>query len=99
MIYKPYGKTGHQASAVGFGVMRFDTKQFTEQNAGLLEYAFDRGINYFDTAPGYCEDQSEDIFGTAIKRMAARRDDFFISTKGMPVDFDTAEKAVVLDFD
>ncbi len=90
MIYKEYGKTGEKVSAVGFGGMRFDLKRSNEENAGLIKYAFDKGINYFDTAPGYCEDKSEDIYGLAFKDM---KDGFFVSTKGMPVKFDTAQKA------
>ncbi|MBL7215431.1 MAG: aldo/keto reductase [Phycisphaerae bacterium] len=93
MIYKSYGKTGLNVSAVGFGGMRFDTKQSNEENAKLLHYAVDHGINYLDTAPGYCDDKSEDIFGIAIKQMADKRDRFYVSTKGMPEKFDTAEKA------
>ena len=94
MIHKTYGKTGLSVSAVGFGGMRFDTKRSKEENAGLLRYAVDNGINYLDTAPDYCEDQSEDIFGIAIKKMASRREQFYVSTKGMPEDFDTADKAI-----
>lgn len=90
MIYKEYGKTGLKVSAVGFGGMRFDTKRPIEENSGLLEYALDKGINWFDTAPGYCEDQSEEIFGRAIKNMAQKRDQFFVCTKAMPGDFPTA---------
>ena len=70
MIYKSYGKTGLNVSAVGFGGMRFDLTRSQEDNAGLLRYAADKGINYFDTAPGYCNDKSEDIFGIAIGQMA-----------------------------
>ncbi|MEN8126420.1 MAG: aldo/keto reductase [Planctomycetota bacterium] len=94
MIYETYGKTGLNVSAVGFGGMRFDIKRSREENAEIVRYAVDQGINYLDTAPGYCEDQSEDIFGIAIKQMAAKRDNFYVSTKGMPQDFDTAEKAI-----
>ena len=93
MIYKTYGKTGLNVSAVGFGGMRFDLKRSNEENAELLRYAADKGINYFDTAPYYCEDRSEDTFGIAIKQMADMRDKLFISTKGMPEEFNTAEKA------
>jgi len=90
MIYKQYGKTGLNVSAVGFGGMRFDTTRSQAENADLIHYAFDQGITWFDTAPGYCSDQSEDIFGRAIKKLAPRREDFFISTKAMPADFPTA---------
>ncbi len=94
MVYKPYGKTGIEMSAVGFGGMQFDTTRSKKENAELVEYAVDKGINYLDTAPGYCEDQSEDIFGLAIQQMAHKRDDLCISTKAMPETFDTAEKAM-----
>ncbi len=93
MIYKEYGKAGIKVSAVGFGGMRFDMKKSNEENAELLLYAKDKGINYFDTAPGYCEDKSEDIFGIAIEQISDVRDEFYVSTKGMPTSFDTADKA------
>jgi uncharacterized protein len=82
MIYKTYGKTGKKVSAVGFGGMRFDTKLPNEQNAELLHYAFEKGINYFDTAPDYCNDQSMDIFGIALPKLP--RDKFFVTSKCMP---------------
>ena len=94
MLYNEYGKTGANVSVVGFGGMRFDESLSNEANAELLRYAFDKGINYFDTAPGYCGDRSEDIFGVAMKQMAADRDKFYVSTKGMPVHFPTADKAI-----
>lgn len=93
MIYSEYGKTGAKVSAVGFGGMRFDESKSNEENAQLLLYARSKGINYFDTAPIYCSDTSEDIFGIALKQMADTRDSYYVSTKGMPVDFDTADKA------
>ena len=81
MIYKPYGKLGFDISAIAFGGMRFDTGTDgnIEKNAELVHYAFDKGITYFDSAPGYCEDYSEKIFGAAFKTM--KRSDFVVSTK------------------
>ena len=94
MIYNEYGRTGLKVSAVGFGGMRFDEKRSHKENAKILQYAYDKGINYIDTAPGYCSDTSEDIFGVAIKQMSSFRDKFYVSTKGMPTEFDTADKAI-----
>ncbi len=93
MIYSEYGSMGAQVSAVGFGGMRFDLSKSNEENAELLLYARSMGINYFDTAPGYCNGKSEDIFGIALKQMADSRDSYYVSTKGMPTSIDTAEKA------
>jgi predicted aldo/keto reductase-like oxidoreductase len=95
MIYKPYGSTGYNVSAVGFGGMRFDIKKPDAENADLLCYAVDQGINWLDTAPGYCDDKSEDIFGLAVQQLGPRRDDVFLCTKGMPEKYDTAEKVIM----
>jgi len=89
LLYKTYGKTGKKVSAVGFGGMRFDTSRPLEENAELLHYANSKGINYFDTAPGYCNDQSQKIFGIALKDMPG---DYYVSTKGMPQNCDTIAK-------
>ena len=86
MMYREYGTTGLEVSAVGFGGMRFDENQDIETCASMLKYAYDRGINYFDTAPGY--GRSEDIFGVALKAMVKTRGDkpFYVSSKSMKSD-------------
>lgn len=94
MKYSEYGKTGKKVSAVGFGGMRFNMEKSLEENANLILYSHGKGINYFDTAPGYCNDKSEDIFGIALKKL--KRNDFCISTKGMPERVPTAEQAYEL---
>ncbi len=83
MIYKDCGETGKKVSAVGFGGMRFETPENIEKNAALVKMAYDAGINYFDSAPFYCNDKSEDIFGEAIKQIqkTADRNSFYIATK------------------
>lgn len=91
MLYKDYGNLGIKVSAVGCGGMRWDMEKSLEENAELIRYANGKGITYLDTAPGYCGDKSEDIFGIALKDMPGQ---WTISTKGMPTTFDTAEKAV-----
>ena len=79
MRYSEFGKTGKMVSAIGFGGMRFDLDKSPEANADLLKYAFDSGINYFDTAPGYCSDKSEELFGMGFKNIP--RDKYFVATK------------------
>jgi len=84
MIYKEYGKTGDKLSAVGFGAMRFDISKDQKENVELVHYAAEKGINYFDTAPGYCSDQSEIILGKALSTLP--RDSYYVSTKFMPTN-------------
>jgi hypothetical protein len=84
MLYKRYGKTGKEISAIGFGGMRFANPEDIDANARIVLHAYRRGINYFDTAPSYCKDKSEEIIGAAVKRMDRRR--IYVSTKSMESD-------------
>lgn len=81
MLHKTYGATGISVSAIGFGGMRFSDQTQTEECASLVKYAFDQGINYFDTAPGY--GKSEELMGVAFKTMLKERAQrpFYVSSK------------------
>jgi predicted aldo/keto reductase-like oxidoreductase len=79
MWTKPYGKTGVDVSVIAFGGMRFAKPADLDASAAVVRYAHARGINYFDTAPFYCEDKSEEIMGHAFRTMP--RSSFYLSTK------------------
>lgn len=81
MIYKEYGKTGKKVSSIGFGGMRFKKEDYEvslEEAAKVAIKANELGVNYFDTAPFYCDDKSEEIMGVAFKQM---KNPFYVSTK------------------
>jgi aryl-alcohol dehydrogenase-like predicted oxidoreductase len=66
MLYKEYGKTGKKVSVIGFGGMRFNKsgdKYDFDKCAQVVWKANELGVNYFDTAPFYCDDTSEAIMG------------------------------------
>ncbi|MCL2253185.1 MAG: aldo/keto reductase [Lachnospiraceae bacterium] len=90
MYYKKYGNTDMKVSAIGFGCMRYNEEDVSagrfEKCAEVPLYAHEKGINYFDTAPFYCEDKSETITGIALSQMP--RDSFYVSTKA---NFGTCE--------
>ena len=79
MLYRSFGQTGKKLSAISFGGMRFAQPQDLDSSAELLLHAYQHGINYFDTAPVYCNDRSEDIFGRALAQLP--RDNVYISSK------------------
>ncbi len=79
MFYRPFGQTGIDISAVSFGGMRFPEPEDIDKSAALIHYAHSKGINNFDTAPFYCNDRSEEIFGHALQSLP--RDSFYISSK------------------
>jgi predicted aldo/keto reductase-like oxidoreductase len=86
MIYRPYGRTGKEISVIGFGGMRFLEPKEIEKSAELVLHAHEKGITYFDTAPLYCWEKSEEIFGHAFKQVP--RDSFVVSTKSFEGDGD-----------
>lgn len=85
MQYHPFGKTGVNISALGFGAMRLPTTTIndktvydTEAGIRMIRRAFELGVNYVDTAPYYCDGDSEIIVGQALKGW---RDKVYLSTK------------------
>ncbi|MBP7865219.1 MAG: aldo/keto reductase [Acidobacteria bacterium] len=73
MLYRAYGRTGKNVSILGFGGMRFDEQAVRKGNledpARLMVEAYELGLNYFDTAPTYVDNKSEEIFGLAFKEI------------------------------
>ena len=85
MIYRKFGNTGEKVSVIGFGCMRLpeieqDGKWSMDQEKidEMLSYAYEHGINYFDSAPYYCHHHSEEAVGHAVKPF---RDKVLLSTK------------------
>jgi predicted aldo/keto reductase-like oxidoreductase len=76
MIYKELGRTGLKASRIGFGGMRFKNPHDSKSSIAIIKRALELGINYFDTAPVYCDSKSEELLGEALKN-----EDVIISTK------------------
>lgn len=83
MYYKQYGDTDMKVSAIGMGCMRYEDADVKAGNlekcAEIALYAHEKGINYFDTAPFYCDDKSEIITGIALSQLP--RDSYYISSK------------------
>lgn len=81
MIFHTYGATNVRLSAIGFGTMRFQDQNDINACVSLVKAAYEKGINYFDTAPGY--GKSESLLGVAFKEMLKSRSDkpFYVATK------------------
>jgi predicted aldo/keto reductase-like oxidoreductase len=86
MNYRKFGTLDVQVSALGFGAMRLPTLEDgqVDEPAALemLQYAFDQGVNYVDTAYPYMGGQSEPVVGRALEN--GYRDRVYLATK-MPV--------------
>lgn len=84
MQYREIGKTGVPASVLGFGCMRLPMeaggKKVDDTLAvPLLRAAYEQfGVNYYDTAWSYCNEDSQRALGAAVRPF---RDKILISTK------------------
>ena len=90
MIYRDLGKTGYKVSQLGFGAMRLpmvgegaDAQVDREKALPMLQRAFEAGVNYIDTAVGYCNEDSQRAVGQALKGW---RDKIVLSTKNHEYD-------------
>ena len=97
MIYKDFH--GKKLSMLGLGCMRFPMLE-NKQNDGdidiakteeMFEFAFKNGINYFDTAWGYHNGQSEPIVGKILSKYP--RESFYLATKFPGYDLGNMGKA------
>jgi uncharacterized protein len=71
--YVPLGRTGIQISDISFGASRLNAGEET-----IVLHAFERGINYFDTAESYSGGDSETTIGNALR---GKRDKVYIASK------------------
>ena len=82
MIYRDF--RGIKLSALGFGSMRLPVRgEYSdideEQTAEMVDYAIGHGVNYFDTAWGYHDGESENVMGKILSRYP--RDSWYLATK------------------
>lgn len=97
MNYRKLGETGLTVSEIGFGTWGLGGNAYgvadDQESKKALEVAFDKGINFYDTADLYGNGHSEELLGEVF---SARRDQVVIATKGgtlphttfdMPQDF------------
>lgn len=83
MIYRDF--QGQKLSALGFGAMRLpvfngdDANIDKKQTFQMVDEAMKAGINYYDTAWGYHDGNSEIVMGEALRRYP--RESYAIATK------------------
>jgi predicted aldo/keto reductase-like oxidoreductase len=85
VIYRQLGRTGLKVSQLGFGAMRLPMKKVSGEQVvdrelaiPMIHRAFEAGVNYIDTAVGYCNQDSQRAVGEALKGW---RDKIVVSTK------------------
>jgi len=84
LLYKQFKDL--KLSALGYGCMRLpsigtgrDAPIDEEEAKACLTYAYENGVNYFDSAYGYHGGESERVAGRILKQFP--RDSFYLATK------------------
>lgn len=94
MIYRDFQDL--KLSALGMGAMRLpvvegdDARIDVPAAQAMVDYAMERGVNYYDTAWGYHNGQSELVMGEALKKYP--RDSFYLATKFPGYDLSNMDK-------
>ena len=87
MTYRINEAKNDKVSILGYGCMRWpmkkneDGKDIIDQEKvnELIDYALEKGVNYFDAAPVYLQGQCEAATGEALSRHP--RESYFVATK------------------
>ena len=81
MIIRRLGRTDLQVSELSYGAARGNT-QYPQQVIRTIQAAIDAGINFFDTAEGYDNGDSERVLGEALQGRAG----IIVETKYCPYE-------------
>lgn len=93
MRYRTFGRTGWQVSEIGFGAWQIGGQWGRVDDAAsvrTLLHAFDRGINFVDTAELYGAGHSETVIGQALRQ---HRGQVYVATKCQPVVWPSPDQA------
>ena len=94
MIYREFQDI--KLSALGFGCMRLPIKDGVYANideglaAEMVDYAMKNGVNYYDTAWGYHDGNSEIVMGKILSRYP--RESFYLASKFPGYDLSNMDK-------
>ncbi|TWT11410.1 aldo/keto reductase [Reyranella sp. CPCC 100927] len=82
MEYRRLGRSGLKLSALSYGSwVTFGTILDDAGARDCLALAYDRGVNFFDSAEVYLNGEAERMLGRAIKALRWPRDTFCVSSK------------------
>lgn len=84
MQYREIGKTGIEISEIGFGAWGIGGgwgPTEDEESRRALRHAFERGVNFYDTALGYGNGHSEELIGSTFRN---EREKIVIASKIPP---------------
>jgi aryl-alcohol dehydrogenase-like predicted oxidoreductase len=91
--YRDFGTTGWKVSEVAFGGWQLGGQWGDVDDASSIAsllHAFDRGVNFVDTAEYYGDGHSEEVIGKALRQWSG--DKIYVATKVQPVVWPSPEE-------
>jgi aryl-alcohol dehydrogenase-like predicted oxidoreductase len=92
MKYRKFGRTGWDVSEISFGAWQLggDWGKVDDQaSIDTLHYAWEKGVNFVDTAELYGNGHSEVVIGQALKQWRGNK--IYVATKVRPIQWPSAE--------
>ena len=87
MQYVNLGKAGIKVSRICLGTMTYGSSKWRDwvldeaESKPFIREAWDKGINFFDTADMYSQGASEEVVGKALKEIGMPREQVVIASK------------------
>jgi aryl-alcohol dehydrogenase-like predicted oxidoreductase len=85
MRFRKFGRTGWDVSEIAFGAWQIGGgwgKVDDAQSIDTLLHAFEKGVNFVDTAQMYGQGRSEEVIGRALKEWKGGK--IYVATKAQP---------------
>lgn len=93
MRYRDFGRTGWRVSEISYGGWQIGGqwgKVDDEASVRSLLHAYERGVNFVDTAQMYGEGHSETVIGESLRRWDG--DKIYVATKAQPTAWPTPDE-------
>ncbi len=94
MRYRIFGRTGWQVSEIAFGAWQIGGDWgHVDDDASVdtLLYAYEKGINFVDTAELYGKGRSEEVIGRSLREWRGGK--IYVATKAQPVRWPAPDDA------
>lgn len=93
MHYRDFGRTGWRVSEISYGGWQLGGQWGQvddEASTRSLLHAYERGVNFVDTAEMYGEGHSEEVIGESLRRWQG--DKIYVATKAQPTVWPSASE-------
>lgn len=93
MEYRDFGRTGWRVSEISYGGWQLGGQWGDvddEASIRSLLHAYERGVNFVDTAEMYGDGHSEEVIGESLRRWSG--DKIYVATKAQPTVWPTPDE-------